>query len=68
VSYFEQVQNNTNYYWSREEVHEKLALKMHTALAWVLMQAKEKETSLRMGAYIVALSRILEAMHVRNSH
>lgn len=33
VSYFEQVQNNTNYYWSRAEVQEKLKLKMETALA-----------------------------------
>lgn len=33
VSYFEQVQNNTNYYWSHREVQEKLKLKMETALA-----------------------------------
>ena len=32
VSYFEQVQNNTNYFWSREEVQTKLKLKMETAL------------------------------------
>lgn len=33
VSYFEQVQNNTNYYWPKEEVADKLKLKMETALA-----------------------------------
>lgn len=32
VSYFEQVQNNTNYFWSLEEVQEKLSLKMKQAL------------------------------------
>lgn len=32
VSYFEQVQNNTNYYWSAGEVAEKLKLKMEKAL------------------------------------
>lgn len=32
VSYFEQVQNNANYFWSREEVQAKLKLKMETAL------------------------------------
>lgn len=32
VSYFEQVQNNANYYWSRAEIQEKLKLKMETAL------------------------------------
>lgn len=65
VSYFEQVQNNANYYWSREEVHEKLERKMQTALSEVLLQAKEKHTSLRMGAYLVALERVLEAMRMR---
>ena len=33
VSYFEQVQNNANYFWSRAEVQEKLQLKMEVALA-----------------------------------
>lgn len=32
VSYFEQVQNGMNYFWSREEVQEKLKLKMNQAL------------------------------------
>jgi glutamate dehydrogenase/leucine dehydrogenase len=65
VSYFEQVQNNTNYYWSRAEVQEKLKLKMETALAWVLESAKTNNVMLRTGAYVVAMKRILEAMKVR---
>lgn len=65
VSYFEQVQNNANYFWSLEEVQEKLSLKMKQALQWVLFHANQKNTSLRMGAYIVALTRILEAMEAR---
>jgi glutamate dehydrogenase len=39
VSYFEQVQNNANYFWSRSEVQDKLKLKMETALAWVMKSA-----------------------------
>jgi glutamate dehydrogenase/leucine dehydrogenase len=65
VSYFEQVQNSMNYYWSREEVQEKLKLKMETALDGVLRSANEHTVMLRTGAYVVALKRILEAMKVR---
>lgn len=65
VSYFEQVQNNANYFWSREEVQDKLKLKMETALRWVLDMAESKNVMLRTGAYVVAMKRILEAMKVR---
>lgn len=65
VSYFEQVQNNANYFWSRAEVQEKLKLKMETALAGVLHSAEEHNVMLRTGAYVVAMERILEAMKVR---
>ena len=65
VSYFEQVQNNTNYFWSREEVQTKLKLKMETALVWVLEMSESKNIMLRTGAYVVAMKRILEAMKVR---
>ncbi len=65
VSYFEQVQNNANYFWSYEEVEEKLKFKMETALEWVLHSAKEHNVMLRTWAYIVALERILEAMKTR---
>jgi glutamate dehydrogenase/leucine dehydrogenase len=65
VSYFEQVQNNANYYWSREEVQSKLKLKMETALAGVLRSATEHKVMLRTGAYVVAMERILEAMKMR---
>ncbi len=65
VSYFEQVQNNANYSWSREEVQEKLKLKMETALTWVLGSAMEHGVMLRTGAYVVAMKRILEAMRAR---
>ena len=65
VSYFEQVQNNANYFWSREEVQEKLKLKMETALHGVMKSAEEHTVMLRTGAYVVAMERILEAMKVR---
>ena len=65
VSYFEQVQNGMNYFWSREEVQEKLKLKMNQALKWVLASSASHNVMLRTGAYIVAMERILEAMKTR---
>jgi glutamate dehydrogenase/leucine dehydrogenase len=65
VSYFEQVQNNANYYWSRVEVQDKLKIKMETALAGVLKSATDRKVMLRTGAYVVAMERILEAMKIK---
>lgn len=65
VSYFEQVQNNMNYFWSAEEVQTKLKGKMETALHSVVQSANEHHVMLRTGAYVIALRRILEAMKVR---
>jgi glutamate dehydrogenase (NAD(P)+) len=65
VSYFEQVQNNQNYYWSKEEVLGKLDDKMTDAFhkAWEL--AKRKKVRLRDAAYMIAISRIVEACKLR---
>jgi glutamate dehydrogenase/leucine dehydrogenase len=65
VSYFEQVQNSMNYYWTKEEVQQKLQPKMIHALEGVMRSAKKHNVMLRTGAYIVAIERILEAMKVR---
>lgn len=65
VSYFEQVQNSMNYYWSKEEVQEKLKLKMEKALYGVVKSAQTHWVMLRTWAYVVALERILEAMRAR---
>lgn len=65
VSYFEWVQNLMNYYWSEEEVNEKLKVAMVKAFAEVQATAKEHHTDLRTGAYIISMKRIAEAMKVR---
>lgn len=62
VSYFEQVQNNTNYYRSEQEVHEKLENIMKPATKAVIQTAEKHNISLRMAAYVVSLDRILKAM------
>jgi glutamate dehydrogenase len=64
-SYFEQVQNNQNYYWSKEEVLGKLDDKMTDAFHKVWELAKMKKIRLRDAAYIIAISRVVEACKLR---
>lgn len=65
VSYFEQVQNNSNFYWSEEEVHRRLEDKMTEAFDGVYAIAKEHNVSMRKAAYIVSIMRVAEASHLR---
>lgn len=65
VSYFEMVQNASMYYWSLEEVHERLARKMTSAYHTVLDAAKTYNVNMRKAAYVVAVNRVVEAMRLR---
>ncbi|TRZ52926.1 Glu/Leu/Phe/Val dehydrogenase [bacterium] len=62
VSYFEQVQNAYGYYWEEKEALQKLETIMRRSFEEVWKKGEEKKTSLRNGAYVIALSRIAEAM------
>ena len=64
-SYFEQVQCNMNYYWSRDEVLGKLDEKMTQAFHGVLDLTKHRNIPLRESAYMIAISRVAEACHLR---
>ncbi len=65
VSYFEGVQNDMNFYWSKEEVLEKLDQKMTTAFKAVLDMAESKNVYMRDAAYMVAIGRVVKAMELR---
>ena len=65
VSYFEWVQNRTGYYWTAEEVDERLRRVMTQAFRDVVEQAEKYEVSLRYGAYALAFDRVAEAMRAR---
>jgi glutamate dehydrogenase (NAD(P)+) len=65
VSYFEQVQNAYDYYWDLETVHERLDKKMTLAFHAVHEAAQTYKVNNRMGAYIVAVSRVAEACKLR---
>ena len=65
VSYFEGVQNDMNFYWSREEVLEKLDNKMTVAFHKVLDTAEGEKVYMRDAAYMVAISSVAKAMELR---
>ncbi|MDP5038941.1 MAG: Glu/Leu/Phe/Val dehydrogenase, partial [Candidatus Gracilibacteria bacterium] len=64
VSYFEQVQNNSNFYWDLDEVDSKLYKKITNATTDVWNISKEKNTNLRNGAYIISLKRIFDTLKI----
>ena len=64
-SYFEQVQCNMNYFWSREEVLDKLNFAMSKAFRAVYDLAKEKGLCMRDAAYMIAINRVNNAVRLR---
>lgn len=66
VSYFEWVQNIQALSWGEEEVNAKLKKIMDQSFAGVWNIAKEKHTSLRTGAYLIAVKRVVEAEKIRS--
>ena len=65
VSYFEWVQNQGGYYWTEQEVYDRLRLKMNQATHDVLFTAKSHNVDNRTGAYIVSVKRVADAMKLR---
>lgn len=65
VSYFEGVQNDMNFYWSKEEVLEKLDQKMTKAFGAVLEMSEKEGVYMRDAAYMVAIGRVVKAMELR---
>ncbi|MGI6778940.1 MAG: Glu/Leu/Phe/Val family dehydrogenase [Acetivibrionales bacterium] len=64
-SYFEQVQCNMNYFWTKEEVLEKLDSKMTSAFQAVYKLAQDKGLYMRDAAYVIAINRVAEAVKLR---
>jgi len=64
-SYFEQVQCNMNYFWTKEEVLVKLDQKMTDAFHAVHKLAQEKNLYMRDAAYVIAINRVAEAVKLR---
>ncbi len=65
TSYFESVQNDMNYYWSRDEVLQRLDQKMSGAFHGVLEMSQQHKVGMRDAAYLVAVDRVVRAMRLR---
>jgi len=64
-SYFEQVQCNMNYFWSKEEVLQKLEYAMTNAFQAVYDLAQEKDLYMRDAAYVISINRVVNAVKIR---
>jgi glutamate dehydrogenase (NAD(P)+) len=65
TSYFEGVQNDMNFYWTKKEVLEKLDDKMTSAFDGVYEMARSQNVFMRDAAYMVAIHRVVKAMELR---
>lgn len=65
VSYFEQVQNAYNYYWTEKEVLAKLEPIMVGSFNEVWKTKQKYNCDMRTAAYIVSVQRIADAMSAR---
>ena len=64
-SYFESVQNDMNFYWTKDEVLQKLDTKMTQAFHSVLEMSEKEKVYMRDAAYMVAIARVVKAMELR---
>ena len=65
VSYFESVQNDMNFSWTKQEVLDRLDNKMTQAFLGVLEMANHENVYMRDAAYMVSIARVVKAMELR---
>ncbi len=65
VSYFEWVQDIQQFFWTEQEVNERLRQVMRRAFGEVWTVAQDHSVDMRTAAYILAISRVAEAIRMR---
>ena len=65
VSYFEWVQDFSSFFWTEDEINQRLERVMREAFAAVWQVSSEQNVSVRTAAFIVACKRILQAREMR---
>ncbi len=68
VSYFEWVQDLQAYFWSEDEVNDRLWALMDRAYSEVSALAAERDVSLRTAAQMIGVGRVAEAHRTRGLH
>ncbi len=65
VSYFEWVQDLQHFFWTEHEINERLERILVQSFKATNQLRQEHDTTFRMGAYLLAVSRVAEATRVR---
>ena len=65
VSYFEWVQDLANYFWTEDEVNQKLETIMRRSFADVVSIAEKNHVHNRTAAYMLGVGRVAEATKLR---
>ncbi|MFB4472609.1 Glu/Leu/Phe/Val dehydrogenase [Oceanobacillus caeni] len=65
VSYFEWVQNNQGYYWSEEEIADKLRKVMVDSFDSIYQMSQRHKVDMRLAAYMVGIRKHAEASQYR---
>ena len=65
VSYFEWVQNNIGFYWTEEEVNQRLEQYMVKAFQDVLRLSLEYRVNMRVAAFMLAIKRVVDVIQLR---
>jgi glutamate dehydrogenase/leucine dehydrogenase len=65
VSYFEWAQNLSGYYWTEDEVNRKMDALLTSAFNDMVKIAKQYKVSMRKGAYLIAVKRVVNAMKLK---
>ncbi len=65
VSYFEWVQDLQRFFWNEDEVHRNLERIMVESFARVWTFSEERAAPLRLGAYMLAVQQVAEAVRSR---
>jgi glutamate dehydrogenase (NAD(P)+) len=68
ASYFEWVQDRHGYFWSEQEVNDRLEAKMTAAFETALRTALRYRVDLRTAAYVVAIDRVAAASRMRGMY
>jgi glutamate dehydrogenase (NADP+) len=67
VSYFEWVQNRQGFYWTVEDIHERLRTIMEREGRAIWDIAQDKNLPMRTAAYVHALSRLADAIEAHGT-
>jgi glutamate dehydrogenase (NAD(P)+) len=65
VSYFEWVQDRQGYFWSIDRVNRRLDRMMREAFDRVYDASEKHNVSLRIGAYVIAIEKVAQALRMR---